>query len=372
MKKLTTTVLLVLTSAIIFAQDNTLPTTGNVGIGTLNPSSKLDVNGNAIIDSCLLIKDSLLVNKDIRTKGKIFVDEKAVFKKNAVVRQNFRVKGNSRVDGNLRAYGNTRVEGLLKLPNATFLSNNNVNNGNFDFLVLNANGTAKKIDYDSLVNKLVQGIYAPPLLNPIDACQLAGGNNPQWYNGPSKLFTSCPDVNVGIRTDNPLYSLDVRGRGYFNYGLKLGTDFSMTTNFSNVALLEGYLNYNTNQNANQKPWIRFSLEKDGVYQSVFLVNNDGGLYCTSVRVRIKQDIPVPDFVFKPSYELMPLSEVKEYVTLNSHLPNIPSEKEIRENGLSIDEMQLKLLQKIEELTLYMIQLDEENKKLKTEIEYLKK
>jgi len=229
-----------------------------------------------------------------------------------------------------------------------------------------------KIDYDTLVNKLIQGIYAPPLPNePLDGCQIVGVN-PQWHNGPSKLFTSCPDVNVGIRTDNPLYSLDVRGRGYFNYGLKLGTDFSMTTNFSKIALLEAYLKYNTNQNANQKPWIRFSLEKDGIYQSVFLVNNDGGLYCTSVRVRIKQNIPIPDFVFKPSYDLMPLSEVKEYVTLNSHLPNIPSEKEIRENGLSIDEMQLKLLQKIEELTLYMIQLDEENKVLKTEIENLKK
>jgi len=239
-------------------------------------------------------------------------------------------------------------------------------------MVLKPNGTANKIDYDTLVNKLIQGIYAPPLPGePLDGCQIVGVN-PQWHNGPSKLFTSCPDVNVGIRTDNPLYSLDVRGRGYFNYGLKLGTDFSMTTNFSKIALLEAYLKYNTNQNANQKPWIRFSLEKDGIYQSVFLVNNDGGLYCTSVRVRIKQNIPIPDFVFKPSYELMPLSEVKEYVTLNSHLPNIPSEKEIRENGLSIDEMQLKLLQKIEELTLYMIQLDEENKVLKTEIENLKK
>jgi hypothetical protein len=105
--------------------------------------------------------------------------------------------------------------------------------------------------------------------------------------------------------------------------------------------------------------------------TVFLVNNDGGLYCTSARVRLKEEIPVPDFVFKPDYELMPLSEVKKFVQTNSHLPNIPSEKEIREDGLSLEEMQLKLLQKVEELTLYVIELDEKNKVLEEAVKTLK-
>jgi hypothetical protein len=63
---------------------------------------------------------------------------------------------------------------------------------------------------------------------------------------------------------------------------------------------------------------------------------------------------VPDYVFEDDYQLMPLSEVKEFVSQQKHLPNVPSEKEIKENSLNLTEMQMRLLEKIEELTLYTI------------------
>jgi len=67
------------------------------------------------------------------------------------------------------------------------------------------------------------------------------------------------------------------------------------------------------------------------------------------------DISVPaDYVFKPTYKLMPLNKVEQFVKTNFHLPEIPSASEIKKNGLSMGEMQNKLLQKVEELTLYMI------------------
>jgi len=62
-----------------------------------------------------------------------------------------------------------------------------------------------------------------------------------------------------------------------------------------------------------------------------------------------------DFVFAPSYKLMPLSKVESHIREHKHLPDIPSEKEILENGVNVVEIQAKLLQKIEELTLYTIQ-----------------
>jgi hypothetical protein len=65
----------------------------------------------------------------------------------------------------------------------------------------------------------------------------------------------------------------------------------------------------------------------------------------------------PDYVFNQDYNLRPLHEVKQFVKTNKHLPNIPSATEMEENGLSIGEMQNKLLQKIEELTLYIIELE---------------
>lgn len=65
-----------------------------------------------------------------------------------------------------------------------------------------------------------------------------------------------------------------------------------------------------------------------------------------------------DYVFQPGYRLRPLSEVNAYIRAHHHLPDIPTEAEVREKGVSVGEMQAKLLAKIEELTLHVIQADE--------------
>ena len=64
-----------------------------------------------------------------------------------------------------------------------------------------------------------------------------------------------------------------------------------------------------------------------------------------------------DFVFAPEYKLPTLSETEAYIKANGHLPEIPSAKEVEENGIELGEMQSKLLQKIEELTLHIIELE---------------
>jgi hypothetical protein len=79
----------------------------------------------------------------------------------------------------------------------------------------------------------------------------------------------------------------------------------------------------------------------------------------------------PDFVFNKSYTLRPLSEVESFINKNHHLPEIPSEEEVRKDGIDLAEMDAKLLQKIEELTLYMIEMKKENDALKKDIETLK-
>lgn len=62
-----------------------------------------------------------------------------------------------------------------------------------------------------------------------------------------------------------------------------------------------------------------------------------------------------DYVFDPGYKLMPLSDVEAFIQKNGHLPNMPSEKDVLQgNGVNLMEMNIKLLEKIEELTLYMI------------------
>ncbi|WP_320052040.1 hypothetical protein [uncultured Acetobacteroides sp.] len=73
-----------------------------------------------------------------------------------------------------------------------------------------------------------------------------------------------------------------------------------------------------------------------------------------------------DFVFKPDYQLRPLAEVEQFISTNGHLPEIPTTKEVEQNGVSLGEMNAKLLQKVEELTLYVIDLKKEVDKLKKE------
>jgi hypothetical protein len=66
----------------------------------------------------------------------------------------------------------------------------------------------------------------------------------------------------------------------------------------------------------------------------------------------------PDYVFEPSYKLMPLQELREFVTQEKHLPNVPTAREVKEGGLNLSQFQMRLLEKVEELTLYTLTQDQ--------------
>lgn len=78
----------------------------------------------------------------------------------------------------------------------------------------------------------------------------------------------------------------------------------------------------------------------------------------------------PDFVFAGDYELLPLDELEERILADGHLPGIPAAEEVAENGIGLGKMQAKLLQKVEELTLYMIELKKKNDELEAQIAIL--
>jgi hypothetical protein len=83
-----------------------------------------------------------------------------------------------------------------------------------------------------------------------------------------------------------------------------------------------------------------------------LLTVNGTIHAKEVNITLNN---LADYVFSPEYLLMPLHKVEAFVKTNKHLPEIPSAAEVKEKGLSIGEMQNKLLQKIEELTLYVIE-----------------
>jgi len=80
---------------------------------------------------------------------------------------------------------------------------------------------------------------------------------------------------------------------------------------------------------------------------------NGVIHAKEVKVDLSG--PLADYVFKPNYKLMSLPQVEQFVKANNHLPQMPSANEVAKNGLSMGEMQNKLLQKVEELTLYVIE-----------------
>ena len=71
----------------------------------------------------------------------------------------------------------------------------------------------------------------------------------------------------------------------------------------------------------------------------------------------------PDYVFEDSYKLMPLEEVERHIKQQKHLPNIPPAAEIEQKGIDLGDMNKRLIEKVEELTLYLIELKKENKSL---------
>jgi len=86
------------------------------------------------------------------------------------------------------------------------------------------------------------------------------------------------------------------------------------------------------------------------------ISASGHISCNSLHVLLGGHMSGPDFVFDESYSLMSLSETEEFINTNRHLPGVKSAVDMKSNGIDIGQFQLKLLQKIEELTLHSIQM----------------
>ena len=207
-------------------------------------------------------------------------------------------------------------------------------------------------------------------VNASDGKAVYGYNeNPDGYGGyfeGNGYFSG----DVGIGTDDPDYKLDVAGTVNMS-GFKLATGaasgYVLTSNSSGVG---------TWQPAGGGLW---SGDASTVYYNgnVGIGTTDPGDYKLAVNgtiraKEIKVETDWSDFVFADNYKLMPLDKLENHIKANKSLPGIPTEKEVLENGIELGEMQAKFLEKIEELTLYVIELKKENEELKERISALEK
>ena len=96
----------------------------------------------------------------------------------------------------------------------------------------------------------------------------------------------------------------------------------------------------------------------------------GQVYAKEVKVDL--NVPGPDYVFNDDYKLKSLSDTEKYIRKHKHLPGIPSAGEMETNGIKLSEMNMKLLEKVEELTLHLIKLNTKVERLEKENEKLTK
>lgn len=286
---------------------------GKVGIGTTNPTVSLDLKGNMKIDSSLVIQDSLFVSNTARIGNDLEVD-------------------------GVSKFGDVTIVGVTTMPNL----DPNLDPSSFDIMVTKTDGTVMKTTPNALFS------WEPPKDTDPSFCEENSTYRltPYWSAGVDKLITLCPDVHVGIAKSDPRVPLDVSGTT-FTTRLFLGTaDPLNPPNGLDFHLRAGYVDNNLNREL-------FLISN--MNRKLFSVNNNGLVRTREVRI---DAATWADHVFQPSYPLRSLSEVATFIAENGHLPDVPSEAQVKEEGINVAEMDALLLQKIEELTLYTIQLEE--------------
>jgi hypothetical protein len=202
--------------------------------------------------------------------------------------------------------------------------------------------------------------------------------------------------NVGIGTTRPDYKMDVAGsvrsRGLFFYG--------DNGNANNWITSEMPVIYGTSQGGkypfNSNGTLIIQPRTDEANRNVIIATGtpaqprvsvmwSGNVGIGTTRPQHKlhvtgtiyaQDfvssaVSWADYVFEPDYKLMPLTDLNAFVKKNKHLPGIPDQTTARKEGVSLKKMQVRLLEKVEELSLYVIQLNEKLEKLENENDELK-
>jgi hypothetical protein len=112
----------------------------------------------------------------------------------------------------------------------------------------------------------------------------------------------------------------------------------------------------------QNGQVQIGSQKPNTLHADYKLSVDGKLVAKSIYVT--NPTTWADFVFEPTYKRMSLPALETYLLVNKHLPAVPSAKEVEANGYSVNEMDAKLLQSIEELTLHVIELSKQNEQMR--------
>lgn len=348
MKKTFIVICLVGIGKFSIAQTNTFPDSGNVGIGTLSPGAKLDVSGtirNIDPGGFIGLKTlsgtsySRMINTDIASSV---------------------TQGGLSLNGFVSTGSNDLVQDNASLP--TWMSLFSADRDDFQ------------------IKRAAPGSTAPANFSAFFAISNAG--------------------NVGIGTLSSAYTLNLYRRGAASASLALTGDSGHSGQPTALIFRDGNTTIqdrwtfaippggenNTDNgdgsdlilyrgvngtNSAIMAWDRMTgnvlVGKTSQSNTAYKLDVDGAVRANEIKVNSNG----ADFVFDKDYKLPALEEVENFIATHKHLPEIPSAKNMQNDGVSVGEMQTKLLQKVEELTLYLIDQNKVIKDLRTELKLLK-
>ncbi|WCT13630.1 tail fiber protein [Mucilaginibacter jinjuensis] len=191
-------------------------------------------------------------------------------------------------------------------------------------------------------------------------------NNTLFRNGSVSNMIINSSGNVGIGTTNPSEKLTISDPGiaynattgvikllFDSGGGRGGMGFEKET--FNTAGLRFYTQYGFGSSIEKMRITANGYVGIGTTQPDKELTVNGTIHANEVLV--DTNVPHPDYVFDRDYDLTSLKDVKTYIDKNHHLPEIPSAAQVAKDGINLGEMNAKLLKKIEELTLYLIEKD---------------
>lgn len=255
-------------------------------------------------------------------------------------------------------------------------------------LVLGSNGAP---GYDGLVRMIAGGNSSSPDVA-MDLLIYDGGAHTGLFN---VLKNGTANFNGTLQWFPSSYKRGIAGRSsaylevYGNDGFATGAGMVLGANGS---VFDGEIKFIAGGNTSTSNAFTLSQYNNGAYTPLMYVRKDGKMVIGNadpntpfdyklyvekgiLTSRVKVAMPGSDwsdYVFAEDYQLMPLNEVAQFIATNKHLPSIPSAEEVDKDGIDLGAMDARLLQKIEELTLYVIELQKQNEHQQAQIEDLKR
>ena len=334
--------------------------TGNIGIGTNNPKSKLEVSGDvSFLDFVSAGSNSWKFHTPDDGRTSLLIAPKVGTDFDWTKQTEFVGNGNVNFSGNIYVVKNAGIGTIT--PQSKLTVHDNGAAGSTQLALTTAH--SRNSDRYFMKN-IIQGL---------------GTDDVTFFlKHDGQMFV---DGRMGVGTQTPQAKLDVRGDFrvqtgdnylYYNGGADIQFRYLERGQGGRAIVHEGgnVLAFNYLNDFSGGTKIGTSLLVKGDNASL-----QGKLEAKEIKVTLT---PTADFVFDEKYNLPKLEEVEKHIKENKHLPEIASAKEMEKEGVNVGEFQIKLLQKIEELTLYSIEqnkqlkkLQEDNVKLASEVKELK-